>query len=70
MHDEKLGPFIAQLENSKAHFFIDEANERTLFVDATNEVLLKNVPVEKAFRSLVDKTQKLYDEYWAKADKK
>jgi multiple sugar transport system substrate-binding protein len=70
LHDEKLGPFIAQLENSKAHFFIDEANERTLFVDATNEVLLNNVPVEKAFRSLVDKTQKLYDEYWAKADQK
>lgn len=70
LNDEKLGPFIRQLDDSKAHFFIDEANERTLFVDAANEVLLNQVPVEQAFQSLVEKTQKLYDDYWAKADKK
>ncbi|WP_080834451.1 extracellular solute-binding protein [Cohnella massiliensis] len=70
LKDEKLGPFISQLDYSKAHFFIDETGERTLFVDATNEVLLNNVPVETAFKDLVAKTQKLYDDYWAKADKK
>jgi len=70
LNDEKLGPFISQLDNSKAHFFIDETGERTLFVDATNEVLLNHVPVEQAFKDLVAKTQKLYDDYWAKADKK
>lgn len=68
--DEKLGPFIGQLENSKAHFFIDETGERTLFVDATNEVLLNGTSPDKAFQDLVAKTQKLYDDYWAKADKK
>lgn len=68
--DEKLGPFISQLDYSKAHFFIDETGERTLFVDATNEVLLNHVPVETAFKDLVAKTQKLYDDYWAKVDKK
>ncbi|WP_127491132.1 extracellular solute-binding protein [Paenibacillus glycanilyticus] len=70
LNDEKLGPFIRQLDNSKAHFFIDETGERTLFVDAANEVLLNNVPAEKAFKDLVAKTQKLYDDYWAKVDKK
>lgn len=70
LNDEKLGPFIRQLDNSKAHFFIDETGERTLFVDATNEVLLNKVPVETAFKDLVAKTQKLYDDYWAKVDKK
>lgn len=70
VNDEKLGPFITQLDDSRAHFFIDEAQERTLFVDATNEVLLNNVPVEKAFTDLVAKTQKLYDDYWAAIDKK
>lgn len=70
VNDEKLGPFISQLDDSRAHFFIDETLERTLFVDATNEVLLNNVPVEKAFQDLVAKTQKLYDDYWASVDKK
>ncbi|WP_391573782.1 extracellular solute-binding protein [Cohnella sp.] len=70
VNDEKLGPFIRQLDNSKAHFFIDENQERTLIVNATNEVLLNNVPVEQAFKDLVAKTQKIYDDYWAKQDKK
>ncbi|QMV42484.1 extracellular solute-binding protein [Cohnella cholangitidis] len=70
LNDEKLGPFIKQLDDSRAHFFIDETQEKTLFVDATNEVLLNNVPVETAFKDLVAKTQKLYDDYWAKQDKK
>lgn len=70
VNDEKLGPFISQLDDSRAHFFIDETQEKTLFVDATNEVLLNKVPVEKAFQDLVAKTQKLYDDYWAAADKK
>lgn len=68
--DEKLGPFITQLDDSRAHFFIDETQERTLFVDATNEVLVNHVPVEKAFTDLVAKVQKLYDDYWAEVDKK
>ncbi len=70
VNDEKLGPFINQLDDSRAHFFIDETQEKTLFVDATNEVLLNNVPVDKAFTDLVAKTQKLYDDYWAAVDKK
>lgn len=69
-NDEKLGPFISQLPYAKSHFFVDETQERTLFVEAVDQVLLKNVPVEKAFDELTEKTQKLYDEYWAKQDKK
>ncbi|NUU60089.1 extracellular solute-binding protein [Paenibacillus agri] len=68
--DEKLGPFITQLDHSRAHFFIDETQEKTLFVDATNEVLVNHVSVEKAFNDLVAKVQKLYDDYWAEVDKK
>ncbi|MFC0212957.1 extracellular solute-binding protein [Paenibacillus chartarius] len=65
--DEKLGPFISQLADGKAHFFVDETQERTLFIDAVDQVLINHVPVEQAFADLVGKTQKLYDEYWAKA---
>jgi multiple sugar transport system substrate-binding protein len=32
--------------------------------------VLKNVPTKDAFDELVAKTQKLYDAYWAKQDKK
>jgi len=64
--DEKLGPFISQLPDSRAHFFIDETQERTLFVEAVDQVILNNVPYEKAFTDLIAKTQKLYDDYWAK----
>lgn len=66
VNDEKLGPFISQLPDGKAHFFIDEAQERTLFVEAVDQVILNNVPYEDAFKDLIAKTQKLYDDYWAK----
>ncbi|MFC5449319.1 extracellular solute-binding protein [Paenibacillus aestuarii] len=65
--DEKLGPFISQLADGNAHFFVDETQERQLFIDAVDQVLLKHVPAEQAFTDLVGKTQKLYDDYWAKA---
>lgn len=68
--DPHLGPFISQLNESHAHFFIDETQERTLFVNAVDEVILNKVPVEQAFNDLVGKTQKLYDDYWSKQDKK
>ncbi|RAJ03055.1 MULTISPECIES: extracellular solute-binding protein [Paenibacillus] len=70
VNDPLLGPFISQLNDANAHFFIDETQERTLFVNAVDEVLLNHVPEEQAFNDLVAKTQKLYDDYWAKQDKK
>jgi len=66
VNDEKLGPFILQLPHGRAHFFIDETKEKTLFVEAVEQVVLTDVPVEKAFTDLIEKTQKLYDEYWEK----
>ncbi|KZE73756.1 ABC transporter substrate-binding protein [Paenibacillus elgii] len=68
--DEKLGPFIQQLSYAHAHFFVDEKLERDYFVEAVDQVALKQVPVEKAYDELVKKTQKLFDDYWAKQDKK
>ncbi|MFC3787886.1 extracellular solute-binding protein [Paenibacillus sp. GCM10012307] len=66
VNDEFLGAFIAQLPDGRAHFFIDETQERTLFIEAVDQVLLTNVPIDKAFAELVAKTQKLYDDYWSK----
>jgi len=67
--DEKLSAFIQQLPYAHAHFFIDEKLERDYFIEATDQVVLNSVPYEKAFEELVKKTQKLYDDYWAKQDK-
>ncbi|UHA74239.1 extracellular solute-binding protein [Paenibacillus sp. 481] len=70
VQDEILGPFIQQLSYANAHFFVDEKLERDYFIEAVDLVLLKGVPYEEAFKQLVEKTQKLYDDYWAKQDKK
>nr|WP_245855734.1 extracellular solute-binding protein [Paenibacillus rigui] len=68
--DEKLGPFIQQLSYAHAHFFVDEKLERDYFVEAVDQVVLNKIPYEKAYQELVQKTQKLYDDYWTKQDKK
>ncbi|NQX70896.1 extracellular solute-binding protein [Paenibacillus alba] len=68
--DEKLGPFISQLSYAHAHYFVDEKLEKDYFTDAVDQVVLNKVPYDKAYDELVAKTQKLYDEYWAKQDKK
>ncbi|KQX48910.1 extracellular solute-binding protein [Paenibacillus sp. Root444D2] len=68
--DEKLGPFISQLSYAHAHYFVDEKLEKDYFTQAVDEVVLNKVPYEKAYNDLVKKTQKLFDEYWAKQDKK
>ncbi|WP_159886643.1 extracellular solute-binding protein [Paenibacillus puerhi] len=68
--DAKLGPFIQQLSDANSHFFVDEKLERDYFVEAIDKITLNNVSYKAAFDELVQKTQKLYDEYWAKQDKK
>ncbi|MCZ8521689.1 MULTISPECIES: extracellular solute-binding protein [Paenibacillus] len=68
--DEKLSSFIGQLDYAHAHFFVDEKLEKDYFTEAVDQVVLNSVPYEKAYEELVKKTQKLYDDYWAKQDKK
>ncbi|WP_226037441.1 extracellular solute-binding protein [Aquibacillus saliphilus] len=63
--DEIYGPFIESLPFANAHFFIDEAKERELVVDAANRVLMEGAEPEDAFNQLVESTQELYDEYWS-----
>ncbi|WP_257009946.1 extracellular solute-binding protein [Evansella halocellulosilytica] len=64
LEHELYGAFIEQLPNANAHFFVDEARERDLVIQAVDRVLLQDVPREEAFEELVEETQKLYDEYW------
>ncbi|WP_170008507.1 extracellular solute-binding protein [Bacillus fonticola] len=63
--DEKIGPFIEQLPNANAHFFVDETLERDYVIQATDKVVLGEATIEEAYDELVQKTQALYDEYWS-----
>ncbi|NEW09483.1 extracellular solute-binding protein [Paenibacillus sp. SYP-B3998] len=64
--DPILGPFIQQLPDAHAHFFVDEVKERDNFVEATDKVVLNKTDAKTAFEELVKKNQQLYDEYWSK----
>ncbi|MEW9702015.1 extracellular solute-binding protein [Paenibacillus sp. SI8] len=64
--DPILGPFISQLPDAHAHFFVDEVKERDNFVEATDKVVLNKADAKTAFEELVKKNQQLYDEYWSK----
>lgn len=68
--DDKLGGFISQLPDAHAHFFVDEKLEKDYFLEAVDKVLLSNVPVQQAYEELVQKNQKLFDDYWSKQQKK
>ncbi|WP_235848396.1 extracellular solute-binding protein [Litchfieldia alkalitelluris] len=63
--DPLLGPFIEQLPYANAHFFVDETAERQLMMDAVDQVVLNGVSIEDAYAELVEKTQKLFDDYWS-----
>ncbi|WP_404459158.1 extracellular solute-binding protein [Sutcliffiella horikoshii] len=64
LEHELYGAFIEQLPYAKAHFFVDEARERDLVIQAVDRVLLQDVPVEEAYKELVESTQNLFDDYW------
>lgn len=63
--DPIYGPFIEQLPYANAHFFVDEMGERDLVMQAADKVLLEGLSPEDAFAELVEKTQQLFDDYWA-----
>lgn len=65
-NDPLYGPFIEQLPYANAHFFVDEKLERQYVIDAADQVVLNGVSIEDAYQEMVEKTQKLYDDYWNK----
>ncbi|MDF0726325.1 extracellular solute-binding protein [Cytobacillus sp. S13-E01] len=64
-NDEKIGPFIEQLPYANAHFFVDENLERDYVLEAGDKIILQGMSIEDAYNELVERTQKLYDEYWS-----
>ncbi len=67
--DPVFGPFIASLPAAHATFFVDESAQRTVLVDAVNEVLLNHKDPKAALDEAAAKEQKILNEFWAKQAK-
>jgi multiple sugar transport system substrate-binding protein len=64
--DPVYGPFISSLPFAHATFFVDETAQRTVLIDAINEVVLNHMDPKAALDEAAAKEQKVLDEFWAK----
>ena len=64
--DPVSGPFIQSLPYAHATFFIDESAQRTVLVDAVNEVVLNHKEPKAALDEAAAKEGKILGEFWAK----
>ena len=64
--DPVYGPFISSLPFAHATFFIDETAQRTVLLDAINEVVLNHTDPKTALDQAAAKEQKVLDDFWAK----
>jgi multiple sugar transport system substrate-binding protein len=66
--DEKLAPFIEQLPNAYATFFVNEADDRQAVMDAMDQVLLEGMEPQVAVEEAQAKVQQMLDDYWASVE--
>ncbi|HKV45994.1 MAG TPA: extracellular solute-binding protein [bacterium] len=64
--DPIYGPFIQSLPFAHATFFIDEAAQRQVLLDAINEVILNHTDPKAALDTAAAKESKILGEFWAK----
>lgn len=65
-NDPVIAPFLKGLAYAHASQFVDEAGQRTVLVDAVDEVYLKKVDPAVALKNASDKEQALINSFWAK----
>ncbi len=63
--DPIYGPFIKSLPYAHATFFIDESAQRSVLVDAVNEVILNHKDPKAALDEAASREQKILGEFWA-----
>jgi multiple sugar transport system substrate-binding protein len=63
-NDPKLGPFIKQLPYAISYFYVDEGANKDIFIDAIDEVVLKNTPPKEALNEAAERIQLILDDYW------
>lgn len=64
LQDEKLAPFIAMLPVADSYFYVDEAADRKIVVDAVDMVLLNDMDPREVLDWAVQEAQALLDSYW------
>lgn len=64
--DPVYGPFISSLAFAHATFFVDETAQRTVLLDAINQVVLNHMDPKAALDQAAGKEQKVLDDFWAK----
>lgn len=64
LKDEKLAPFIAMLPVADSYFYVDEAADRKIVVDAVDMVILNDMDPREVLDWAVEEAQALLDSYW------
>ncbi len=62
--NEKLAPFIKMLPVASSYFYVDEAADRQVVLDAINMVLMEGADPREALDYAVGQAQALLDSYW------
>lgn len=62
--DPIYGPFVRSLAYAKATFFVDEAAQRKVMVDAINRVLLQGMDPVASLKQAAQEEQRILDEFW------
>lgn len=64
LKNEKLAPFIEMLPYADSYFYVDEAADRKIVVDAIDQVLLNGMDPREVLDWAVGEAQALLDSYW------
>ncbi len=59
-----VGVFLKGLDYAHGTTFVDEAGQRTVFVDMVDQVVLKHTAPADALKEAAAKEQKLIDDFW------
>lgn len=64
LNDPVYGPFIASLSYAHSTFFVDEAGQRQVMLDAINRVILKGDDPLDSLKQAASDEQKILDKFW------
>jgi len=62
--DPIVSQFMKGLAYAHSTIFVDEAGQRTVFVDMVDEINLKGTKVDEALKQAAAKEQKIIDDFW------
>lgn len=62
--DPNVAPFIRSLAYADSYFYVDEAADRQIIVDAIDMVLIEDMDAREVLDYAVEQAQQQLDEYW------